>query len=109
MRKRSTWFGAGLVAGAALAKWVEVKGRRRLASHFPAGGLSLPASPPNRAAPNRALEVADMAGRARERAAGKVVDLRGAVHGVRGAPPSKEAGPARPLRLVQPGENPRVG
>lgn len=102
MHKRVTWFAAGLVAGAALSKWVEVKAGRRLASYFPAGGLSPPASPSN-----QAPRVADMAERARERAAGKVADLRGAGHGGPGAAPPKEADLTRPLRLVQPGENPR--
>ncbi len=99
MFKRVTWFGVGVVVGAAASKWVEVKARRRLARYFPARRLTLRTSP-------EATEVADWA---RELAAGKVADLRDAVEGGRSAMVIKEAELRRQLRLVPPGEGPRVG
>ena len=45
MFKRVTWFGVGVVVGAAASKWVEVKARRRLARYFPARRLTLRTSP----------------------------------------------------------------
>ena len=67
MFKRVTWFGVGLLVGAAASKWVEVKARRRLARYFPARRLTLRTSP-------EATEVADWA---RGLAAGKVAESPG--------------------------------
>jgi hypothetical protein len=99
MLKRVTWFGAGLVVGAAASKWVEIKARRRLARYFPARRLALKPSP----------DVAEVAEKARELAAVKVADIRSAFAGGRSAMASKEAELRRQLRLVEPGESPRVG
>jgi hypothetical protein len=99
MFKRVTWFGLGVAAGAVASKWVEVKARRRLARYFPQRRLTLKPSP----------EVAEVADRARELAAGKVADLRHAFQGGRSAMVEKEAELRRQLRLVEPGESPAVG
>jgi hypothetical protein len=98
MFKRVTWFGVGLVAGAALSKWVEVKARRRLARYFPARRLTL-APPP---------EFAEVADRARELASGRVADIRSAVRGGRSAMASKEAELRRQFKLVDPAEEAEV-
>ena len=99
MFKRVTWFGVGLLVGAAASKWVEVKARRRLARYFPARRLALRTSP----------EVTEVADWARGLAAGKVADLRDAVEGGRSAMVIKEAELRRQLRLVEPGDGPRAG
>jgi hypothetical protein len=98
MFKRVTWFGVGLVAGAALSKWVEVKARRRLARYFPTRRLTLAPSP----------EFAEVADRARELASGRVADIRSAVRGGRSAMASKEAELRRQFKLVDPAEEAEV-
>ncbi len=67
MFKRVTWFGVGVLVGAAASKWVEVKARRRLARYFPARRLTLRTSP----------EVTEVADWARGLAAGKVAESPG--------------------------------
>jgi hypothetical protein len=99
MLKRITWFGVGLIVGAAASKWVELKARKRLARYFPTRRLTLRPSP----------EVTQMAERARDLAAGKVADLRSAVQGGRSAMVLREEELRRQLRLVEPDETPKVG
>lgn len=90
MSRRLTWLGIGLVAGFGASKWVEHKARKHLARYLPVGRLPLKAG-------------TEMADRARELAAGKIVDLRSAVEGGRSAMAAKESELRRQLRLPDPG------
>jgi hypothetical protein len=69
------------------SKWVERKARQQLARYLPLSQLPLRAG----------SEIAD---RARDRAAGKIVDLRIAVEGGRNAMAAKEAELRRQLGLA---------
>ena len=78
MLGRATWLGVGLVAGFGASKWVERKVRRRLRRYLPAGSLPMKVS-------------TEVAGKARELAAGKLADVRGAVKQGRAGMVEKEA------------------
>jgi hypothetical protein len=88
MFRRLTWLGVGVVAGFGASKWVERKARQQLARYLPVSKLPLRAG----------SEIAD---RARDRAAGKIVDLRVAVEGGRNAMAAKEAELRRQLGLTE--------
>jgi hypothetical protein len=88
MFRRLTWFGVGLMAGFGASKWVERKARKQLARYLPVSQLPLRAG----------SEIAD---RARDRAVGKIVDLRIAVEGGRDAMAAKEAELRRQLGLAE--------
>ena len=88
MFRRLTWLGVGVVAGFGASKWVERKARQQLARYLPVSQLPLRAG----------SEIAD---RARDRAAGKIVDLRIAVEGGRNAMAAKEAELRRQLGLAE--------
>ena len=88
MFRRLTWLGVGVVAGFGASKWVERKARQQLARYLPVSQL------PRRAG----SEIAD---RARDSAAGKIVDLRIAVEGGRNAMAAKEAELRRQLGLAE--------
>jgi hypothetical protein len=88
MFKRLTWLGVGVVAGFGASKWVERKARQQLARYLPVSQLPFRAG----------SEIAD---RARDRAAGKIVDLRSAVEGGRNAMAAKEVELRRQLGLAE--------
>jgi len=88
MFRRLTWLGVGVMAGFGASKWVERKARQQLARYLPVSQL------PRRAG----SEIAD---RARDSAAGKIVDLRIAVEGGRNAMAAKEAELRRQLGLAE--------
>jgi hypothetical protein len=88
MFRRLTWLGVGVVAGFGASKWVERKARKQLARYLPVSRLPLRAG----------TEIAD---RARDRAAGKIVDLRIAVEGGRNAMAAKEAELREQLGLAE--------
>jgi hypothetical protein len=88
MFRRLTWLGVGVVAGFGASKWVERKARRQLAKYLPVSQLPFRAG----------SEIAD---RARDRAAGKIVDLRIAVEGGRNAMATREAELRRQLGLAE--------
>src|SRR5580704_14818818 len=63
---RLSWLGVGVVVGFGASKWVERKARQQLARYLPVSQLPFRAG----------SEIAD---RARDRAAGKIVDGRNAM------------------------------
>jgi len=91
MFRRLTWLGIGVAVGLGASKWVERKARRQLARYLPVSQLPLRAG----------SEIAD---RAREKAAGRIVDLRTAVEGGRSAMAAKEAELRQQLGLSETGE-----
>jgi len=88
MFRRLTWLGVGLVAGFGASKWVERKARQQLARYFPVRQMPLRAG-------------AEIADRARDKAAGRIVDLRLAVEGGRNAMAAKESELRRQLGLAE--------
>jgi hypothetical protein len=84
MFRRVTWLGVGLVAGFGASKWAERRLRQRLERYLPSRQVKA------------GLDAAD---RARERAAVKVADIRGAVEGGRSAMVAREAELRRQLHL----------
>ncbi len=91
MFRRLTWLGVGVAVGLGASKWVERKARRQLARYLPVSHLPLRAG----------SEIAD---RARDKAAGRIVDLRIAVQGGRSAMAAKEAELRQQLGLAETAE-----
>ena len=95
MFRRLTWLGVGVVVGLGASKWVERKARQQLARYLPVSQLPLRAG----------SEIAD---RARDKAAGRIDDLRIAVQGGRSAMAAKEAELRRQLGLAETAEPDRL-